>query len=729
MTDRDDLLRRVRRANPAPPEGALPAEVADSRPPVAWLIEGKHAMADAAPSAERHRWRGPAIAAAALGAALLIATPLWLLWGGKGSSTPVTSGTVAPTTTAPSTGRPLAPTGIDVVASSHEAYWSLVGEASGIIWVSSPGQLTRFDPTTEETRVWTVADDAAFVGDWDWDITPARAGGVWLFGGGTTVTRFDGERLEKMIEPPGTVIDLTEAADGALWAVVEATGVLRWDGSAWVATGITQVSPNTLVVSDDRGGVWVKHGAQVGVAPEGVGLRHYSGETWVAYTEAELGIDPSTVSVIAPQPDGTVWVGTSRGSLRHLVGGTWTGIDNEDPPFPGFTLFSMAVGGDGTMWAAFASEGTGAVRVVSIEGDTWTTYGAEEGLPGPADRGMVPVDLVASGGRVFLSTGSALLELVEDRWVQVLPDAPPIGPGSLDVMLAVSGEELFGVEGGVGLWHYRDGDWHLFTPADGLPADADFRTLVAGPEATIWAAGPGGVAYFDQGRWVLIDEQSATAIASGPDGTVWVGRGDGLADEGEPEQLVALERSGDTWAVSRVEEHPFGWADVLEVGSDGSLWLASHGGSFFLGESGLARFDGRRWEPIERLPGDFSSDFVFTVTDIEISPNGDIWVLATEGQGDLYWLPPLLARYDGRTWTSYEDRADTDGDPLEPGTEALCFDDQGTLYLPGANGGIATFDGEHWATLYDGDHFRLSVAPDGTIWSVQPPGVLRYPAG
>ena len=40
MTDRDGLLRRVRLANPAPSALALPAGLADSRPPLAWLIDG-----------------------------------------------------------------------------------------------------------------------------------------------------------------------------------------------------------------------------------------------------------------------------------------------------------------------------------------------------------------------------------------------------------------------------------------------------------------------------------------------------------------------------------------------------------------------------------------------------------------------------------------------------------------------------------------------------------------
>ena len=77
MTDRDDLLCRVRRANPAPSGQDLPAELADSRPPAAWLIEGKYAMAATTRPGSRRRWRGPAIATAAMAAALAVALPLW----------------------------------------------------------------------------------------------------------------------------------------------------------------------------------------------------------------------------------------------------------------------------------------------------------------------------------------------------------------------------------------------------------------------------------------------------------------------------------------------------------------------------------------------------------------------------------------------------------------------------------------------------------------------------
>ena len=391
MTDRDDLLRRVRRANPAPPEGALPAEVADSKPPVAWIIEGKYAVGDTTPTTGAgHRRRGPAIAAAAFVIALAVSVPL--LFFNRNGDDPVT-GTAATTTTTTTAALP-GIVGFPVsVDDAGLGTVGLVAVSAGEVWavggVGQPGLIGRL-----EDGAWT---------HWRLDPSPsgqvnglavAPDGTVWA-AANSGVFSFDGAEWTRRFDDPAGAVGVSE--DGTVWI----SGPLRdnwwwlarWDGESWVRVDPTPQAPpargaTSMTVSAD-GDVWI-------VGPSGWWLpdhlMRYHGTTMEEVQIWEyLDPCPGFLSELAVAPNGDLLVGGLANDIDRQVrvarfdGDEWTEWAAHDWPLFAESIgaFDMVAGPDGVLWFAF--EG----GLASVEGTEWTTR-----IEGP---GVSVVDVAPDG--------------------------------------------------------------------------------------------------------------------------------------------------------------------------------------------------------------------------------------------------------------------------------------------------------------------------------------------
>lgn len=604
----------------------------------------------------------------------------------------------------------LAASGIDSLSADRGDYRGAVVDADGAtIWLLGEGRLVRFEPGTGDARKWTIADDLAFAAG---AITPARGGGVWLLGsstGGRALRWFDGSTFRDVVEAPADVTAAVEAPDHGLWVATTDGSVHRWDGRAWSRLDDRAPLPDariTAIAVDAGGSVWI--GWAQGPWPGGSGMvEHFDGVTWRTYDAADAPPLGGMVWTISPFADGTVWVATDAG-LARFDGSTWsTFVPSEGGPR---FATSAAAGPDGAIWVAAGDPDDGAVTVgrlvpAGLDGPDWTTYGPADGLPGSNETGWVTAWMVPSRDTVYVATGAGLLRLVGDRWERARPATPPVDPGWLAALMPVSRDEAWaGTEGG--LWHFRDGVWSQYD--DGVTADGGGAGAVHDLEIDVhgnaFAATDAGVLRLADGRWTVIDERPAGAVAIGPDISVWVSP---LEPGGD---LRVLRFDEGRWSAIDVAAPPLGSVGDLAAGPGGTAWAIEV--AFCLG--GTARYDGARWESVQPPGGRVSAGW-----QVDVAPNGDAWfVFCGDENGGA-----AVARLSGSQWTVF---SDADGIGARGGGDSLAIGPDGSVWVTGI-GGLQRFDGRGWRPYFGELWFdSVRVAPDGAVWAVGTSGLVRF---
>lgn len=487
------------------------------------------------------------------------------------------------------------------------------------------------------------------------------------------------------------------------------------------------------------------------------------------FTEDELGDfghlwDPDTARAVAPAPDGSVWVGTQAAGLVH-----WDADGNDyrrytPPALAGQSIDHVAVADDGTVWAASQAgpgvDGDGGV--VRYDGETWTTYTDDGGLPATRVAALV----TAGNGTVWAATYEGLARFDGEEWVGQTGAGVP----ELVWQLAVDGQGA--------LWaatdHFGDGsesegvarfdghEWRRWTVGDDV-AGQDLGALTTGPDGSVWIAtrdtphrdpqeggrqdGGRRLLRFDDGDWTV--ELRDQALPNGrfdlrsPTASAWVVAGDGAMwaslsagvwhfDDGEwtpepgPDARVtslATDDAGGLWAATL--EGVARWVDgewtsyatglgpvvdatALTLADSGSVWAAT--------TLGVVRYNGTEWDS-------WSGDDVLpapNVTSVAIGPDGAVWVAKLPGL-------PGVARFDGERWTSW-----TSDDGLASGNVwSVAVGDDGIVWA-GTRKGVSRFDGQQWTSWsaddgLAGDGVRaVAVGDDGTVWAGTDQGVARF---
>ena len=574
----------------------------------------------------------------------------------------------------------------------HQA--RVVMDGAGAHWAIAAGYLTRFDPASGDHTTWAIDAGPGLLNP---VVAPARAGGVWIWSG-TAIRRFTGT-FEETIEMGSTGVDLAEAPDGTLWAILANRGLERWDGSRWIPApaGGPRAAPGTLLVRD-AADVWVA------ASTDSPGVWHLTRDGWTGF-DVEDGTPPYPVGRPVVAADGSIWVGpnpdwahvrptiTPDPGVGRFDGDRWTVIDG-----PQHNAGYLAADSDGSVWAT----GTDGAVVARYDDEGWTVFDATDGFDA---LGFGPVSVTPAGSFVGTDDGGAgLFRFTGDRWVAVFRELQARhepDPGYLGPILAVSADEAWTADGR-GIWHFVDGAWHGPTWVGDL-VGAPVRGLVLGPDGALWIATGEGVAVLREGVWVTAWESEAQTIAVAPDGTVWAG---------DHEMIVNFAPDGDAFSARTIDcPRP---AVTLAVDTDGSVWV---GGFSYSGAPGLAVFDGRTCEMVDPL-GLGTPEIAALAAD----PHGGLVVHLDNGSTG------YIARVDDGRWTVLREGV---------GAEVVFFDDltvtaAGEIVhvMGGLRGGLERFDGERWVAIPGSEAAdgRVSAAPDGTIWYDSPSGIQRVSA-
>jgi diguanylate cyclase (GGDEF)-like protein len=347
---------------------------------------------------------------------------------------------------------------------------------------------------------------------------------------------------------------LAEDGDGFLW-IASGNGLARWDGYRFrdyqpdpKTSGSLPDNDVQTLHTDPRGRLWV------GMNSAGLARYDRDGDRFVAYSAGPHGLSDGSVSAIADDGAGGLWVGTG-GGLDHLDPNTGAIIhlrhSGKGPrSLPNDTVYALLLDRAGNLWVGTAG---GLAR----QGRGSSGF---ETIPLPAANGEVAVIrclLEDSGGRIWVGTmnhGAYRIDPTAGRAVPIgEKSSPSIGrdPEGVDAIAeAAPGEVWLGTsnQGIIAVdtvtLHTRRMKHDPRLPSS-LPDDI-IECLYRDRAGLIWIgttrsltrrdARQRGVAtiFGDSSRPGSVSDRDVHAVLPMPDGRVWLGLGNNGVDIIDP---------------------------------------------------------------------------------------------------------------------------------------------------------------------------------------------------
>lgn len=375
--------------------------------------------------------------------------------------------------------------------------WSFWQDNDGAYWLGTNfGGVVRFDETAAPGEQWSSYQ----TGNSGLSANSVRA--IWgdgldnsmWFATTSGLDRFDQQRWytvpnNKFGGRPTRIYALAEDARGQLWVGTQDAGLVSTDGRQWtdVPTTINDV-PATVVVAallrDTAGTMWI--------GTNGDGLLVQKNGTWTHFTQRD-GLAGNTVRAIAPDRDGSVWLGTFAGLSHYQPDGQPAGV---------------------------------------VPLRQWTTYTTTHGLP--SDR--IQALHVDRAGRLWVGTDAGLAKLEDGTWQTFTPDNSPLPVADIRTILeAADGSLWFGTwASGVVRYDPAVDSWDTFDVADGLVANG-VLALTQDSQGELWIGTEGGVSRFDGQTWQsyqtsegLVDN-FVISLYEDAQGQIWIGTLNGLS--------------------------------------------------------------------------------------------------------------------------------------------------------------------------------------------------------
>jgi signal transduction histidine kinase/streptogramin lyase len=205
--------------------------------------------------------------------------------------------------------------------------------------------------------------------------------------------------------PKAVLVD----ANQRIWAATVGVSLFRLEGSVFSPVpGAGALNPEISALYQGRDGrLWV--GTRRG-------LGCWNGQEWTNFTTTN-GLSANTISAIADDTNGDVWVGTEHGGLNLLWGGKGDSFQKVEGS-PSDNISCLHVDEKGVLWVGTIGNG-----LARLSGGRWKHYTTRDGLA------VNSIDFMIEDGEGFLWIGSnAGLMRVSKR---DLDEYDPDRPGSL----------------------------------------------------------------------------------------------------------------------------------------------------------------------------------------------------------------------------------------------------------------------------------------------------------
>ncbi len=365
--------------------------------------------------------------------------------------------------------------------------------------------------------------------------------------------------------PSNFATDLRADQDGRIWMAFSDYGgafggAAVWDQGTWLVFkkqyGDPLFSHQVNFVAPAGESVWFGY-------PDTQAVTQYS-NNWASFGSAATGGTGAVTSIFIDSTE--TYVGRGTGVVYHN-GTSWI-----SRPIAGNTSPISRMARLNNLWVATLGNG-----IYEYDGTNFLPHTTVEGLASNDVRDV----LVDQNFHLWAATAGGLSLRTNGYWLNFDTTNTPLLTNDLTVLTADSTGRIWIGTNGSGVFILDPAaeagangappsgtGWMQYTSADGLPGDV-ITGFAVQPNGTVWASGPGGVAFMDPvtSVWASATNLYATAIASDPSGRIWLGSKDGL-----------WRWAGGQWTVHRTSSSLLDSNWIRTVAADGlRTWTASGG--------------------------------------------------------------------------------------------------------------------------------------------------------
>lgn len=564
-------------------------------------------------------------------------------------------------------------------------------EPSGIAWIASDGGLVRFDEAAGTWQSWNASNAPLIFNGID-NIEIHPDGHVWFTNDNVqssngalfeldpatgTFTSYEvGDELPW--EAPWKSLEGLEIdSQGHVWVSNEVLGdVAEFDGTTWTLheTGFGSIG---AIKEDTEGNMWFLAGINGGNQ-----FFKFDGETVTQFSAANTPMVNTTITALAVDQDGTVYIGNwsgqviatedggeswftftqqnghifginpdpnsddvfinTPGAVRHVDGnGTWLKAFNTyNTGIPDYFIGDMMTDSTGRMW--FCSAEAGLSR---WDGERWRNWGKHnaEAEAWPFG-GSEPIDSVFedSQGNIW-SGGNGIM-----RWSPTLNEVTgfwdwansSLGVDSfVDIVEDAAGDIWIASDyTGVYRLNPETNDWEQKLFGQPFSTANYVSDMELDLEGNLWVATLTSLHFYNGQTWFAVGVQHGSPVV-GPvkvaahptDGSLWIGAQNGL-----------IKYQNAEWTVYNSSNSPMpaDWVQDLQIRDDGLIGLSCHEfGPVTPFPSGVVVFDGvSEWGvygyDTDPLPH-------YQLGPIMFDAEGDLWVSTiSEGATEILFTLP-----------------------------------------------------------------------------------------
>jgi len=589
----------------------------------------------------------------------------------------------------------------------------LLSEDGRTLWVGTNGGLEQRDIATGEIKVLFTTSNGLPHNEIKALLSDGK-GGIWVGTRAGLAHYTVNNTWEIYLEDNVQLLDdqiASLATDGAggIWIGTMGGGIAhRYADSNWAEILHKDNSPlphNSIpaLLSDGSGGIWIGTGTfflqPSNISGSGGGVAHLRSDgTWEVF-DTHSGLPDNTVSSLASDSKGGIWVGLIKGGLAHRdVNGQWEYFMTTNSSLPTNSIQSLVTDGQGGLWI-----GTWQGGLVHFDSTgKWDVFNTDN-TPKLPSNSISSLLIDDDQGGLWVGTflkGLAYYQKTDNRWKNFDYNKLSVPSNNISTLLSDNKGGIWVGTLGEGFAHYRpDGQWQTFDTDNPNLVNGTIHVFMNDNQNGVWIGSYGGLSHLldvDNNLWG--EPKSGTAVV-----TVLLNDNKGGSWMGTNDKLQYCKSGSCEVVLSDTN------VKCLLVDDNNSIWVGTLG-------KGLAhRKEDGSWEFFDQsnyLPDN-------NVSALISDDNGGIWLgtgvkglTSASGGG-------LLHRFADGSWQSL---GFFDKYRSSLSIESLLLDGKGGIYVATFGMGLIHFyfDAEGKATVVNSSlgSFVTSLLPDGNdgIW-------------